>query len=209
MEVNRIYNEDCLLTMWAMKDKYVDLTLTDFPYGNNENYDTYSDTKENLISLVNKVMPEILRVSKVALICCGVENIWYYPHPDWILNWYCPAGAGSGKWGFCTWQPILAYGQDPYLTNGLGRQPDTIKTNETSESNGHPCPKPKKLWAKLLHRGSIHEGDLIYDPFIGSGTTAITAIHYKRNFIGSEISPAYCSIANQSISNYLNQPKLF
>lgn len=44
------------------------------------------------------------------------------------------------------------------------------------------------------------EGDLVYDPFIGSGTTAIAAINEGRNYIGSEISPTYCKIAKERIS---------
>ena len=50
---------------------------------------------------------------------------------------------------------------------------------------------------------------IIYDPFMGSGTTAITALRAGRNFIGSEISKEYCDIANQEVSEFLAQEKLF
>jgi hypothetical protein len=53
------------------------------------------------------------------------------------------------------------------------------------------------------------EGGLIYDPFMGSGTTAIHAIMNNRNFIGSEMSTEYLQIANKRISDVLLQPKLF
>jgi DNA modification methylase len=53
------------------------------------------------------------------------------------------------------------------------------------------------------------EGGIIYDPFIGSGTTAIHAIMNNRNFIGSEMSKEYLEIANKRISDVLLQPKLF
>ncbi len=79
MELNKIYNEDCLQTMAQMPDGFVDLTMADFPYGINEEYNVYSDSRENLISLVNVVMPEILRVSKIAFITCGIANIGLYP----------------------------------------------------------------------------------------------------------------------------------
>lgn len=53
------------------------------------------------------------------------------------------------------------------------------------------------------------EGGIIYDPFMGSGTTAIHAIMNNRNFIGSEMSKEYLEIANKRISDVLLQPKLF
>ena len=53
------------------------------------------------------------------------------------------------------------------------------------------------------------EGGLIYDPFMGSGTTAIHAIMNNRRFIGSEMSSDYLEIANKRISEVLAKPKLF
>ena len=53
------------------------------------------------------------------------------------------------------------------------------------------------------------EGGLIYDPFMGSGTTAIHSIMNNRNFIGSEMSKDYLEIANKRISDMLLQTKLF
>ena len=53
------------------------------------------------------------------------------------------------------------------------------------------------------------EGDIIYDPFIGSGTTAKSAHIYKRNWIGSEISQEYVDIANKRLEPYLKQKTLF
>jgi DNA modification methylase len=52
------------------------------------------------------------------------------------------------------------------------------------------------------------EGGLIYDPFMGSGTTAIHSIMNNRNFIGSEMSAEYFEIANKRIMDMLSQPKL-
>lgn len=53
------------------------------------------------------------------------------------------------------------------------------------------------------------ENDLWYDPYMGTGTTAVAAIEEKRNWIGSEISKEYCDLANKRICKYLNQTKLF
>lgn len=53
------------------------------------------------------------------------------------------------------------------------------------------------------------EGDLIYDPFIGTGTTAKSSHIYKRNWIGSEISQEYVDLANKRLEPYLTQQTLF
>lgn len=200
VQENTIYNADCLDVMKLMPDKSVDLVLTDLPYGVDYGYDIYDDTEDNLWDLVENVMPDILRVSKCALITCGVVNIHKYPEPKWILNWTTPAGAGSGPWGFTCWQPILAYGKDPYLTNRLGRRPDTIIHNSTNETHhDHVCPKPLEVWRKILSRGSVNEGDTVLDPFLGSGTTAVAAKYLKRKYIGIEISEKYCEIAESRL----------
>ena len=52
-------------------------------------------------------------------------------------------------------------------------------------------------------------GDLIYDPFMGSGTTAKAAHQLDRDWIGSEISEKYINIANKRLIPILNQTKLF
>jgi DNA modification methylase len=53
------------------------------------------------------------------------------------------------------------------------------------------------------------EGGIIYDPFMGTGSTAEVAIRSKRNFIGSEMSAEYCDIANKRLISFLNSPTLF
>lgn len=176
-----------------LPNKVADLCLTDFPYANDTNYDGYDDSLENLKSLISDIMPQILMKSRRALITCGVANIHFYPKPDWILNWINPAGSGSSCWGFCCWQPILAYGKDPYLQNGLGRQPDIIIKNEQSDKLvNHPCTKPTDFWQMLMLRGSIKEHDIILDPLGGGGTTAIAAKKLNRKAIVIEISEKSC-----------------
>lgn len=190
-----IYNGDAELVIDSFTPKQFDLCLTDLPYGVNIDYDGYDDSQQNLASLIEKIMPKLLNVSDRALITCGVINIRYYPQYDWVLNFYNKAGAGSGKWGFTTWQPILAYGKDPYLTNRMGRRSDTIEFSEASEINGHPCPKPLTAWKKVLLRGSVSTTDVILDPFMGSGTTLLAAKQLGRKAVGIEQSQKYCDIA--------------
>lgn len=53
------------------------------------------------------------------------------------------------------------------------------------------------------------ENDIWYDPYMGTGTTAVGAIEEKRKFIGSEISQEYVDLANKRLKSYLMQPSLF
>ena len=69
-----------------------------------------------------------------------------------------------------------------------------VSRNDTD----HPAVFPEKLVSDHILSWS-NEGDLVYDPFIGSGTTAIAAKKLKRNYIGSEISEEYCAIAESRI----------
>jgi site-specific DNA-methyltransferase (adenine-specific) len=62
------------------------------------------------------------------------------------------------------------------------------------ENTEHPTQKPEKLLAKLI-LASSKKGDLVLDPFLGAGTTAVVAKKLGRKFIGIEINPLYASLA--------------
>ncbi len=72
----------------------------------------------------------------------------------------------------------------------------------------HPAIFPEQL-ANDHILSWTNEGDLVYDPFMGSGTVAKMCILNKRNWIGSEISKEYCDIAQKRIQPYLDQQTLF
>jgi DNA modification methylase len=72
----------------------------------------------------------------------------------------------------------------------------------------HPAIFPEKLVSNHIYSWS-NEGDLVYDCFMGSGTTAKMAHIYKRNWIGSEMSKEYVDIANKRLKKYLEQTTLF
>ena len=62
------------------------------------------------------------------------------------------------------------------------------------ENTEHPTQKPEKLLAKII-LASTNKGDLVFDPFLGSGTTAVVAKKLGRKFVGIEIDEVYCSLA--------------
>ena len=80
------------------------------------------------------------------------------------------------------------------------------------ENTAHPTQKPEKLLAKII-LASSNEGDLVFDPFNGSGSTSVTAKKLNRNFLGIEQNEQYCIWAQKrlemadkdnSIQGYLN-----
>jgi ParB-like chromosome segregation protein Spo0J len=174
------------------------LCLTDPPYGlgdtasSKNNYATHDDTQENLQRLIEKTVMPLIEKMRVVF-TPGNVNQHKYPSPTWTMAWFCPAGVGSGPWGFCCWQPIMCYGKDPKLATGQGRHPDALVHQEGPSSDQHPCAKPMKFWAWLMERVS-NDGELIYDPFLGSGTTLIAAEQLGRKCFGMEISPQYCDV---------------
>ena len=63
----------------------------------------------------------------------------------------------------------------------------------------HPTQKPRELIIKILQDWS-KDTDIILDPFLGSGTTAVACKQLGRRFIGIEISPKYCEIAERRLA---------
>ena len=69
-----------------------------------------------------------------------------------------------------------------------------------AENTAHPTQKPEKLIAKLILASSL-EGDLVLDPFAGSGTTGVVAKKLNRNYIDIEQNPLYCAWAQKRIED--------
>ena len=68
------------------------------------------------------------------------------------------------------------------------------------ENTDHPTQKPEKLIAKLI-LASSKSGDLVLDPFLGSGTTSVVAKKLGRQFIGSELEECYCLLAERRLES--------
>lgn len=66
------------------------------------------------------------------------------------------------------------------------------------ENTDHPTQKPEKLLAKLI-LASSDEGDVVFDPFLGSGTTAVTAKKLGRHYVGVEREESYCALAQKRL----------
>ena len=67
------------------------------------------------------------------------------------------------------------------------------------ENTDHPTQKPEKLLAKII-LASSNPGDLVLDPFLGSGTTSVVAKKLGRRYVGIEIDPVYCCLAEKRLA---------
>ena len=87
--------------------------------------------------------------------------------------------------------------------NPLGKNPSdvweipNVKANHV-EKTSHPCQFPVAIPDRLI-KALTNENDLVLDPFMGVGTTAVAAVMEKRRFVGSELEPEYYKIARERI----------
>jgi len=268
IELNKIYNQNCLDTMSMMPDNFVDLTVTSPPYDNLRKYNGYSFEFE-------KVAAELYRVTKPGGVVvwvvgdatvngsesgtsfrqalyfmeCGFrlhDTMIYAKNNFMPLNHnryeqlfeYCFIFSNGTPTAF---NPMLIATTQKQFRKpekvrgaGLDAKSKTAKralmkphyTKETKivgnilyynvgigqSSNddiafNHAAIFPEKLARDMIYSWS-NEGNLIYDPFMGSGTTAKMAHLQKRNWIGSEISEEYVQLANKRIEPYLKQLSL-
>ena len=66
------------------------------------------------------------------------------------------------------------------------------------ENTEHPTQKPEKLLAKII-LASSNKGDIVFDPFLGSGTTAVVAKKLGRKYVGVEVDEYYCCLAEKRL----------
>ena len=72
------------------------------------------------------------------------------------------------------------------------------------ERTGHPAQYPEKLVERIILAGT-NRGDIVLDPFMGSGTTAVVAKKLGRKYIGYEIVPEYIEMSNTRLSNVVEE----
>ena len=77
---------------------------------------------------------------------------------------------------------------------------------ESARRIGHPAPFPEELPFRLMQLYSFKD-DIILDPFMGSGTTALSAVKSERKFVGYDISKEYVALAEKRLDSYISQTK--
>lgn len=257
MEIDKIYNMDCLEGMRQMEDESVDLVVTSPPYDNLRTYNGYCFDFENIAKELYRVIkPGGVMVWVVGdSVVDGSETgtsfrqalyfkeIGFRLHDTMIYQKqnYIPLTHNryeqAFEYMFClskgrpsTFNPIKieclhagkveSYGSERrrFIDKKQAiRSPEGksfMVTNDTKyhsnifeyacgiERTGHPAPFPNLLARDQINTWS-NEGDLVLDPFMGSGTTAMVARALNRHYLGFEISPEYCKL----IANRLERTK--
>ena len=243
MEINKIYNENCIDTMTRMPDNFIDLTVTSPPYDNLRTYNGYCFDFEN-------VAKELFRVTKQGGVLVWVvgdathkgsetgtsfkqalffKEIGFRLHDTMIYEKNSasyPAHRKSTRYTQI-FEYMFIFCKGRIKTHNLicdkknkwagykdfsGKLKNPVPdfsprnniwkyTTSFNDKSNHPAVFPEELVQDHILTWS-NESDLVYDPFMGSGTTAKMAMLNNRNYIGSEISKEYCEIANNRLVPY-------
>ena len=265
MQIDTIYNEDCIETMKRMPDNFIDLTVTSPPYDNLRKYNGYCFDFENVAKQLYRVTKEggvVVWVVGDATVN-GSETGTSFRQALYFME--CgfnlfdtmiykkrqvggAVGNNTGYWQNFEYMFVFCKGKPKSINLIIDRRNETTgaehkgtkrmtdgslkvehrggygefgrRTNiwEYSVGRGnstqddfayeHPAMFPEKLAADHIRSWS-NEGDLVYDCFMGSGTTAKMAMTLNRHYIGSEISEEYCKIIDKRLLPLKTQYRLF
>lgn len=208
---NKIHNIDCLKGLKLIENESIDLILTDPPYGLNTNgisNDTNLDSYYSILPECNRVLKKdaffITFFSSKYLPLAFQNNPFKY---FWNFVLYCPNGQVNSPIGYTKYMSCIVFkkGNPKMIKRSKDIFVDTPgRMVEPDEGFiDHPTPKPKTFIMEILKMFS-KEGDLILDPFIGSGATAIACKLTNRNFIGFEIDKKYCQLSLKRLKSFEN-----
>ncbi len=203
-----IYHGDCREVLPTLDPESVDLLITDPPYNYGKDYGVQHndamaprDFEEWLTLCFAEASLRLKEGGSVYFTCSSqmmrlCESWEFLRFRQWLIwNWKQ------------TWEPVYYGGKGSFRTK-KGTFPDsavfTIPTPQRNFAEGrhHICQRPEKLMRAWLYRSS---GDLILDPFMGSGTTLVAAKNLGRRAIGIEIEEKYCEIAAERLRQRVMQ----
>lgn len=222
LELNNLYNMDCMEGMKQMLENSVDFTLTDIPYNavNRDSNGLRNLDKGNadvmtfeLIEFLN----ELYRVSKNSIcIFCGKEQfseiyeyfankkgtvrpiIWRKTNPSPMNGQYIYlSGVEMGVWFKKSGAKVF----NAHCKNSVFNYP-------CGKSKLHPTEKNHDLLKELILDNS-NESDIVFDPCSGSGSHSMVALQNNRRYLGFELNTAYFNIATERIKNAKQQLTLF
>ena len=214
MECDFIEQGDCLKLMKFMSNNSVDFTLTDIPYGEvnrkSNGLRNLDKDKADVVTFdLDEFVESVYRVTKNSIcIFCGREQfsqiydffkrkkgtvrpiVWEKSNPSPMNGKYIYlSGVEFAVWFKKSGAKVFnAYCKNTVFKYPIGR------------SKLHPTEKNLNLIKELIIDNS-NEGDIVFDPCLGSGTTAVAAIKTNRHYIGFELSKEYCEIAENRINN--------
>ena len=223
MEINKIYNEDCLEGMKRIADGSVDMVLCDPPYTMTKRGKSCrpnwmpNNMGDNVfqgeVPSVKLWMAECYRVLKYR------THFYTFVNTNDITEYlYIAKEVGfklhniismikdtkmPSRWYYKRTELVLFFRKGNAKPINDMKSPDFFHVDMPKKSNGklHITQKPLDFIERLVTNSS-KPNDLILDPFIGSGTTAIACMNTQRNFIGFEMDRGYYDIACKRIEDH-------
>ena len=205
LELNKIYNMDCMEGMKQFPDKYFELAIVDPPYGVLDKQGGRIDNKfkANLwdIKPTPDYFSELFRVSKNQIIW-GANN-FILPETEYFIIWdkmqtVDNFASAEYAWTNCkTPAKVFRYSIHKEMAN--------------RKSNGgkiHPTQKPVALYAWLLNNYA-KQGDKILDTHLGSASSVLACLKLNFEYIGFEIDEDYFKLAQERIDNFKAQTNIF
>lgn len=208
---------DCLEIMKDIPDGSVDLVLTDSPYGIDfqSHYRKEMHPKiwnDKVLDWLEKYVDECFRILKdntAVYFFCSWHNVDIFKQSiekkfkiKNILIWEKNnTSMGDLKASYAPkYEMIIFAHKGRKLLNGF-RYADIIKANRTGNKL-HPTEKPVDL-LELFIKNSSDENAVVFDGFMGSGSTGVACVNTNRNFIGIELDENYFNIAKERIEKEL------
>lgn len=215
MLINQIENKEALIWLKTLPDKCCDI-WTDPPYNVGKDYGVCKDNMpdEEYINWITSILIECKRVSNVLTI---------YVPKKWNLLFWNTLGPKFQE-------IILTYNPEGAIRNGFVNQYNKLLTNANPRGSKQNI---KNVWHNIRERShgyffkektynnpgytsqelsnkvvsNLCISSIICDPFMGSGTTAVTALENNKDYIGCEIDPFWIATSNKRIQIYLSRPK--
>ena len=235
MELNRIYNEDCIAGINKLLDKSVDLIVTDPPYlhvkggmkSKKYNVGTWKDNSDmvtkmsdfdkiKIYEFLNASIPKMKKVN-MYVFCSKLQLLHYFEYLSEhkklkfdLLVWdKVKYSMKSTKFYTSDIEYIVRIYEPGVSLRKVfvedGSKSDIalyLKKQSYSQPKGeHGTMKPVEMLMNFINVAS-DENQLILDPFMGSGSTAIAEMKTGRNFIGFELDETYYNLANERIAEH-------
>lgn len=217
MELNRIYNEDCIIYMKNSINNSFNLSLTDIPYGgvnrDSNGLRNLSKGEADIMTFnLEEFLSEVYRVTKgTIIIFCGQGQL------SEIYDFFSQKQKKKqGTVRQLIWEktnPSPMNGQYIYLSgieNAVwfrkrggtfnAHCKNTVFRFPCGSSKIHPTEKNHKLLKELIIDNS-NEGDIVFDPCAGSGSHCLVAKELNRNFVGCELNAEWHKIAESRIKS--------
>ncbi len=213
----KLYNKDCLEVIPTLSG--IDYVVTDPPYGINVNTDNSRfsggtagnmSKRGNGIGSANgkRIINDDKPFDPSFLVGIGKHQIIFgwNNFADKLPSGTCLVWIKRYDKAFGS---FLSDAEVAWMSKGHGVYcKRDLSNNAIANERVHPTQKPVSIMQWCIEMIS-NEGDTIFDPFMGSGTTGVAALQLGRKFIGCEIDPKYFAIAEKRIKSAALQPALF